>query len=329
MSNAKLITNTTEDIKAFAEKVANSDRPLSKHEILNMYADATQGPKTVWGGITNAKKPVVSQRASELLKRSSEAPVATVEGSLIDGVPVKLVDEWYEGKYSLNVKVSASDTGIAIKTDNGQEVVVEYYNDKFSVRMYNDLAESPVSVHSQPGHAISFDASDYHAGKLPATIGAPAAGSKKGRIIGYQVSDTRDGKMYADKPENLVLTYNDAQSLLDAAYENDHQNFMMVAVHEGEIQEPVFLETFVVVECLDKEAFDERDLIDQGYDLYAETSKFSVYVRVPTSVSIETFDKLTVNGISAAREYARKIGRKHQAEHLVEDIGVTCRVEKL
>jgi hypothetical protein len=330
MSNAKLITSTTEDIKAFADKIANSDRPLSKQEILNMYAAATQGPKTVWGGITNAKKAVVSQRASEVLKRTDKAPVAAAGGSLSEGVDVKLVDEFYEGKYSLNVKVKANDTGVSIETDNGQEVVVEYYEDKLSVRMYNDLSDSPVSLHSQPGHQIASDVSGYHADRILATEHAPVAGSKKGRIIGYQVSDMRDGVMYADKSQSLVLTYAEAEDLLDQAYDDGHENFMLVAVHEGEIQEPIFSED---------EATTERNLADvkhvvlqcyteeNGYQEHCglyEATGFNVYLRVPTPESEEDpydmVDEADRKTLEEARDYARQLKAKHNVKTIYEDL---------
>ena len=244
------ITLTKTDLLALADKIANHEHSsISKPAACNMLAATILGPKHDWSYIKNADEDLTSQRARTAGKQTAAATIETM-------FPIELVDNMHtDGRPSTRARlVDQLDGTVQLETDDGQIVWVEFDSGCLKTHVYNSISDGPASIYSKPFSHIEASneafASQLHDGFDDE---APAR-EHTAKLIGYQVDDPVTGENWGGHPSYMVLTLEQAQEDLVAAHIAGRDNYRLISIHEGDIEEPEFLgDTKISLSELSKE----------------------------------------------------------------------------
>lgn len=231
-SPTDLVTITRADLVALADALAGDDRcGLSKPAILNKVAATLLGPKHDWARIKNADAPIASQRAAA--RAPAEATPPALDAMLRDAMTGE--------ETALHAEVMPDGT-LDVRLAEGMRIWVERHDGVQRAHVFDEMSEGPLTVMVQPGHLIGISRENYDLDIHPSTTGAPVAGADPRPVIGYQVDDPETGENWGDRPSFEIIPHALARRELDAAFEAGEERFRLLAIREGDIEEPTFSE---------------------------------------------------------------------------------------
>jgi hypothetical protein len=230
-----LITITRADLVALADSLAgDANCALSKPAILNKVAATLLGPKHDWARIKKADAPIASQRAA------SRAGQQGVEAQ-----PRKLETILHDGMTGEEITATAEimpDGTIDVQLSEGMRVWIERNDGIQRVHVNDLLSEGPISVLAQPGHRMDVIDQNYELDMSEVNAGSPMVGSDRRRVIGFQVYDPETGENWGERPSFEIIPLPLARQELDDAFESGEDGFRLLAIREGDIEEPEFSE---------------------------------------------------------------------------------------
>ena len=192
------ISITAKDLSVLADKIAASSG-LSKSAVLNHISGTILGPKHDWGAISNAKTPVVSQRAQRIAKHQQ-----SVKRELPS--KIRLTDpESPSLFYDFNVNLS--EASLRLNHPDGTEVNVEMNDGRLKTWLYRPhaIADWPMGLQTDPlGNYWISNGDDYLAIVRSSDEEDVAYSSEINQVLGKNIPQVSIGTSKTTIPLSVI-----------------------------------------------------------------------------------------------------------------------------